>query len=53
VRFDVPNTTVGNWVLETAGSLPRAKEEFTWRNLRITVARVQRHRVIELLVVSE
>jgi CBS domain containing-hemolysin-like protein len=49
---DVPNTTVGNWVLETAGSLPRAKEEFTWRNLRITVARVQRHRVIELLVVE-
>jgi CBS domain containing-hemolysin-like protein len=50
---DVPNTTVGNWVLETAGSLPRAKEEFTWRNLRITVTRVQRHRVMELQVKNE
>jgi CBS domain containing-hemolysin-like protein len=50
---DIPNTTVGNWVLEKAGSLPRVKEEFTWRNLRITVARVQRHRVIELQVKSE
>jgi CBS domain containing-hemolysin-like protein len=51
-KEDIPNTTVGNWVLETAGSLPRAKEEFTWRNLRITVARVQRHRVMELLVTT-
>jgi CBS domain containing-hemolysin-like protein len=50
---DIPNTTVGNWVLETAGSLPRAKEEFTWRNLRITVARVQRHRVMELQIKKE
>jgi CBS domain containing-hemolysin-like protein len=49
---DIPNTTVGNWVLEHSGSLPRAGEQITWNHLQITVSRVQRHRVIELLVVS-
>jgi CBS domain containing-hemolysin-like protein len=49
---DVPNTTVGNWVLEHSGSLPRSGDQIIWNHLQITVSRVQRHRVIELLVVS-
>ena len=44
----LPNTTVANWVMENRGGLPRPGEKFTWRNLQITVSRVQRHRVIEL-----
>jgi CBS domain containing-hemolysin-like protein len=47
---DIPNTTVGSWILETTGSLPRAGEQITWRDLQFTVSRVQRHRVMEVIV---
>ena len=47
---DIPNTTVGSWILENTGSLPRAGEQCTWRDLQFTVARVQRHRVMEVTV---
>jgi CBS domain containing-hemolysin-like protein len=43
-------TTVANWVMENAGVLPRAGEQFSWYNLEITVSRVQRHRVMEVIV---
>ena len=46
----LPNTTVGNWVMENRGGLPRPGDQFTWRNLQITVSRVLRHRVIEVMV---
>jgi CBS domain containing-hemolysin-like protein len=46
----IPNTTVGNWVMETLGRLPRQGEEFTWRNLRVKITRVMRHRVMEASV---
>jgi CBS domain containing-hemolysin-like protein len=50
-HFDEPpDTTVGNWVMENSGALPRLGEEFTWSNLRIRISRVQRHRVIEVTV---
>jgi len=44
------NTTVGNWVSETYGSLPRSGDRFEWHNLQITVSRVQRHRVMEVQI---
>jgi len=47
----IPSTTVGNWVMETKGSLPRVGERFKWHKLRIRVSRVQRHRVMEVIVV--
>jgi CBS domain containing-hemolysin-like protein len=47
---ELPNTTVGNWVMENSGALPRPGEEFTWGNLRIKISRVQRHRVVEVTV---
>jgi CBS domain containing-hemolysin-like protein len=50
---EVPTTTVGNWVMETKGSLPRVGEQFDWYKLRIRVSRVQRHRVMEVVVNSE
>jgi CBS domain containing-hemolysin-like protein len=46
----VPNTTVGNWVMENLGRLPRAGERFVWRGLQIRVSRVLRHRVMEVIV---
>jgi CBS domain containing-hemolysin-like protein len=47
---DIPNTTVGSWILENTGSLPRPGEQIVWRNLHFTVSRIQRHRVIEVTV---
>ena len=45
-----PGTTVGNWVMEKSGELPRAGEEFAWRDLRIKVSRLKHQRVMEVLV---
>jgi CBS domain containing-hemolysin-like protein len=47
---DPPNTTIGNWILEHKGSVPRSGEQLTWGNLQFTVSRVQRHRVMEVEV---
>jgi CBS domain containing-hemolysin-like protein len=47
---EIPNTTVGSWVLENSGALPRIGEQFSWHNIHITVSRVQRHRVMEVTV---
>jgi CBS domain containing-hemolysin-like protein len=47
---EIPGTTVGNWVMETKGGAPRAGEQFDWHKLRIRVLRVQRHRVMEVIV---
>jgi len=47
---EIPGTTVGNWVMETKGSLPRTGEQFDWHKLRISVSRVQRHRVMEVII---
>jgi CBS domain containing-hemolysin-like protein len=49
----VTNTTVGNWVMENLGRLPRAGERFVWRGLQIRVSRVLRHRVMEVLVSAQ
>jgi CBS domain containing-hemolysin-like protein len=49
----VANTTVGNWVMENLGGLPRAGEQFAWNGLRIRVSRVLRHRVMEVIVSRE
>jgi putative hemolysin len=49
----IPGTTVGNWVTEEKGSLPRVGERFDWHKLRIRVSRVQRHRVMEVIITNE
>jgi len=57
---EIPGTTVGNWVMETKGEspdsrsgLPRVGDQFDWHKLRIKVSRVQRHRVMEVVVTNE
>jgi CBS domain containing-hemolysin-like protein len=47
----VSNTTVANWVIETIGGIPRMGDEFQYKNLRIRVSKVIRHRVIEVTVI--
>jgi CBS domain containing-hemolysin-like protein len=36
--------------METKGGPPRAGEQFDWHKLRIKVLRIQRHRVMEVVV---
>jgi len=48
---EIPNTTVGSWVLENSGRLPRTGERIVWHNVQITVSRMQRNRVMEVTVV--
>jgi CBS domain containing-hemolysin-like protein len=43
-------TTVGSWVVETLGGVPREGDSFSFRNLKITVTKALRHRVVELVV---
>jgi CBS domain containing-hemolysin-like protein len=45
------NTTVANWVMETIGGVPRLGDEFSYKNLRVRVSKVIRHRVMEVTVV--
>jgi CBS domain containing-hemolysin-like protein len=47
---EIPNTTVGSWVLENSGRLPRTGERIVWHNLQITVSRMQRNRVMEVTI---
>jgi CBS domain containing-hemolysin-like protein len=48
--MEIPGTTVGNWLMENKGALPRTEDEFIWNNLKIRVSRIQRHRVMEVTV---
>jgi CBS domain containing-hemolysin-like protein len=57
---EIPGTTVGNWVMETKGEspdsrsgLPRVGDQFYWHKLRIKVSRIQRHRVMEVVITNE
>jgi CBS domain containing-hemolysin-like protein len=43
-------TTVGSWVIETLGGVPREGDTFTFRNLSIRITRALRHRVLELVI---
>jgi CBS domain containing-hemolysin-like protein len=47
---EIPDTTVANWLMETKGGSPRMGEQFTWHKLRFKVSRIQRHRVMEVIV---
>ena len=47
---NLPDTTVASWVMENAGGHLRAGGHFDWKNLRVTITRVQRHRVMEVNV---
>ena len=46
----LPNTTVGNWVMENTGVRHRIGEHFSWHNFRFTISRLQRQRVMEVTV---
>jgi CBS domain containing-hemolysin-like protein len=45
-----PKTTVGNWVMENIGGVPRLGDAFTFKHLGVRVSKVIRHRVMEITV---
>ena len=47
---DFSGATVGSWVMDNISGLPYVGDEFEWRNLHVRVSRVQRHRVMEIIV---
>ncbi|MDR1277146.1 MAG: hemolysin family protein [Treponema sp.] len=47
----VPKTTVGNWVMENIGGVPRFGDKFALQNLEVRVSKVTRHRVMEITVI--
>ncbi|MDR2922465.1 MAG: hemolysin family protein [Treponema sp.] len=47
---DIPETTVGNWIMEKLGGLPRCGDEFFWGSLKIRVSGILRQRVMEVIV---
>jgi CBS domain containing-hemolysin-like protein len=46
----ISNTTVGSWVMETLGNIPRTGDHFTYKNLEIRVSKKNRNRVMEVAV---
>ena len=51
--FEIPDTTIANWIMESLGRLPRAFEILTWNNLTIIVLKVVKQRVMEIKVTVE
>jgi CBS domain containing-hemolysin-like protein len=43
------NTTVGSWVIESLPGTPRTGDNFVCRDLTITVSKMLRHRVMEVI----
>ncbi|MDR1429835.1 MAG: hemolysin family protein [Spirochaetaceae bacterium] len=43
------STTVGGWVMEMSGGLPKEGAVFSYRGLTVTVAKIARHRVMEVV----
>jgi CBS domain containing-hemolysin-like protein len=46
-------TTLGSWVIETLGGVPKEGDSFTFRDLSVRVTKTRRHRVLELTVSPE
>ena len=51
-KNELPNTTVGNWVLENLGHMPKVGEKFSSGNYEIKVTRAHRHRVLEVRIMK-
>jgi CBS domain containing-hemolysin-like protein len=47
---DIPDTTVANWFMENLGRLPKSGETLEWHYLTARVARVIKHRVVDVNV---
>jgi CBS domain containing-hemolysin-like protein len=51
-KNETNSNTVGSWVIETIGGIPKEGYSFTFENLTITISKTLRHRVMEVMVKS-
>jgi CBS domain containing-hemolysin-like protein len=47
---EIPKVSIGSWVLENIGTLPKTGDEFSGLGLHVKVSKVSRHRVLEAIV---
>jgi CBS domain containing-hemolysin-like protein len=50
---ETSSNTVGSWVIETIGGIPKEGYSFPFENLTITISKALRHRVLEVIVKSQ
>jgi CBS domain containing-hemolysin-like protein len=50
---DVEASTVSGWIMDTLGKIPEEGDNFTYKNLTVTVHKVEGRRVLECLVSVE
>jgi CBS domain containing-hemolysin-like protein len=50
IKNETASNTVGSWVIENIGGIPREGESFQFENLTITISKTLRHRVMEVIV---
>ncbi|MCE5196301.1 MAG: hemolysin family protein [Negativicutes bacterium] len=48
--FESDYTTVGGWAIEMLNGFPNPGDSFTYKNLTVTVDKIQEHRIIQVLV---
>jgi len=48
--YEVPETTIANWIMENLGRLPRINENLTWHCLTIKVLKVIKQRIMKVKV---
>ena len=48
--FESDYTTVGGWAIEMLNGFPNPGDTFTYKNLTVTVDKMQEHRIIQVLV---
>ena len=47
---EIPKVSIGSWVLENMGTLPKTGDTFSGLGLHVKVSKVYRHRVLEAVV---
>ncbi|MCL2066373.1 MAG: hemolysin family protein [Treponema sp.] len=47
---DIPDTTIGNWIMEKSGRLPQTGEEYLFHDIIIRVSKILQNRVMEVIV---
>jgi len=48
--FESDYTTVGGWAIEMLNGFPNPGDAFAYKNLTVTVDKMQEHRIIQVLV---
>ncbi|MDD4320728.1 MAG: hemolysin family protein [Acidaminococcaceae bacterium] len=49
-QYKLENNSISGWVVETLGEIPHKGDDFTYRNLHVTVNKTNMHRVLEIIV---